>query len=123
MLTKVENWVIDIRHSRGHFNYYMQVVDLYWHSQTLLGMVLINRNEAQGDILLQLEEIEVLSHSTDCRLSKVEVHLGLSPTPSCSLKGNKDPIPHLLQAANQKETRTPSHLKPVAPASPKCSLG
>ena len=61
----------------------MHIIDLCWHLKSLLGKVLIEKNEAWEEILLQLDEIQVLSRSMDYKLSKIEAHLGLSPTPAC----------------------------------------
>jgi len=51
-------WLLDLGTYRYHANLYSKTVDIYWIIKTLMGKVLVERNEAHRQILLQLDEVQ-----------------------------------------------------------------
>jgi hypothetical protein len=54
----IGSWVHDLGSYRARATLYSKVMDLYWILKTLMGKVLVERNEAHKEIFLQLDDVQ-----------------------------------------------------------------
>lgn len=62
-------WIPDTLSSRTRESQYFKTVDLYWHLKTLMGKVLVERNEAHQRILLQLDDVQLQIKLVDHKIN------------------------------------------------------
>lgn len=98
VLVEVFDWVPDVGHSKGCYNQYMYIVDIYWHFKFLLNKFLMVKNENREDLLLSLDQMLWQMESMDRRIGHIEKHMAIPLKFGCSLGINKDPI--LVYATN-----------------------
>jgi hypothetical protein len=68
MGTDIGYWILDLGSYRSRTTLYTKTMDLYWLLKTLMGKVLVERNEAHWEIFLQLDEMQLQLQYIDRKL-------------------------------------------------------
>jgi hypothetical protein len=71
MDVEIGSWIPDPGSYRAHATLYTKTVDLYWLLKTLMGKVLVERNEAHEEIFLQLDEMQLQLQHMDKKLDRM----------------------------------------------------
>jgi len=58
------------------------MIDIFWSMKSLLGKVLLDRNDAKDNILLVLNDIQLQLKDMDAQLACTEVSVATSPSPN-----------------------------------------
>lgn len=54
VLEGIVAWIPHTSNTRGQQNHYLHTVNLYWHIKLLLGKMLVDKREAQDNLVLML---------------------------------------------------------------------
>jgi hypothetical protein len=69
------SWIPDLVSSRAMVSQYYKTIDLYWHIKALMGKVMVERNEAHKEILLQIDDVQLQIKLVDHKLNLLVVKI------------------------------------------------